>query len=101
MTVNTHERDMNYYLKHRTPINAKCIKPGDEKDHEVRLCSKVIITDDPECYCQAYTHPDAKWRISDCMLADSFLKNIIVDQKGEKFTRVGQQKQSKKKKSRR
>jgi hypothetical protein len=100
MGVNTYQRDMNYYLKHRTPINAKCIKPGDEKDHEVRLCSKVIITDDPECYCQAYIHPDAKWRGNYCPLADSFLQINLVDQKKENFARVGQQKQSKKKKSR-
>ena len=100
MGVNTYERDMQYYLKHRTPVNAKCMKPGTEPVDPMKFCSMLIITDDPECYCQAYINPDAKWRIGDCMLADTFLKSTEEEQvKGK--TRVGQQKQSKKNRNRR
>lgn len=101
MGVDTFKRDMQYYLKHRTHINAKCIKPADhEKNEESKLCSRVIMTDDPECYCEAYIHPEAQWRRGVCFLADSFLKTDFIEAEKIKL-RVGQQKQSKKKKSRR
>ena len=94
-----YQKAVDYYLKNRTPVNAKCMKPVTEPVDSIEFCSRLIMTDEPECYCKSYINPDAKWRNGNCNLADQFLKT--VETKDEIKKRVGQQKQSKKKKSRR
>lgn len=99
MSGNTFQKQRDYYLKNRSPVNAKCILPATEPDKEIIFCSRLIITNEPECYCVACINPDAKWRNGDCNLADTALRT--VETFAEQKVRVGQQKHSRKKKSRR
>ncbi len=93
MGNNIFKTTMEDYLENRQPVNARCMQ-GRGPDKETLFCSKLIMTDEPECYCSAYTYPDAKWKNGDCPLADTFLKEVEVKE-GEK-KRIGQQKSKKK-----
>ncbi len=96
MGADKHKKNMEYYLANRTPVNFRCIKAGtDPKKDDIHLCSKLIMTDDPECFCEAFVNPDAKWLNSDCPLADEVLKTVVEEKETGK-KRVGQQKQKKK-----
>lgn len=65
------------YVPDKTPIIDKCIG-----------CDKV-----ENGFCISYLFPDKKWRLCDCPLASHIVKKIEDKTK----TRVGQQKQKKKK----
>jgi hypothetical protein len=93
MGLNTYEKEVENYLKNRTWVSGKCMQPATESV-PLKFCSKVVITDEPACYCQSYINPDEKWRNGDCPLADQFLKASHIA--AEEKKRVGQQKQKKK-----
>ena len=98
MPNNAYEKQRREFLWNRTPVDGKCMKPVPDQQ-EIFFCSKLVMTDEPECYCEAYIDPKAKWRNGDCPLANQFLR--IVETVEQKKVRVGQQKHSKKRKTRR
>jgi hypothetical protein len=71
------------------PIIEQCKKITDDKTH---ICSRS----DGEV-CKVYAFPKAKWRTSDCPMADEVLRTMVVEEKTTEKVRVGQQKQKKKK----
>jgi len=78
---------MDQLRAEQEPINERCKKVIDEKLH---ICSRS----DGEL-CKVYAFPNAKWRVTDCPMADQELRTLTPEQEAAKV-RVGQQKQKKK-----
>lgn len=74
----------------RQVIDVKC-QMQDAETSEAHICSRSDGK-----ICTVYAFPSDRWRVTDCPMADSELKNIIDDDDDETSkVRVGQQKQKK------
>jgi len=92
MKTNRYEKQREELMLIRTKTTDQCFK--EVEDGSRQSCSRVT----KDLYCDTYVQPDKKWRLGDCNMADPFLKKEFSEEK--KKIRIGQQKQSKKKKSR-
>ena len=92
----TYEKTVAELKQIQSPVIDKCSRT-DEKDGAVTWCSKVTEQSAPNCSACAF--PNLKWRLGDCNVADHDLKT--PETKEQKKKKVGHQKQSRKKKSRR
>lgn len=77
----------------RKPLISKCT------DHVDSPCSRTTSMNGQEGdFCTVYFDPAAAWRKGDCLMADIHLTSKGKEELNKEKTRVGQQKQKKKKK---
>lgn len=102
------DNDINFAKKNRQKVHEKCIGEG-FSDTEIKAlraqrCSHIediTMADDDgntmtEFFCDAYMSPEHKWTNNKrCPLAEHFRPDLLG--KDKEKTRVGQQKQKKKK----
>jgi hypothetical protein len=79
------DKVVQHLRENRQPLHKKCCQELDGTEH---LCSRAMDGN----VCDVYAFPEAKWRLGDCPMADSILKESVQTAPAKK-KRVGQQKQ--------
>ncbi len=89
-------KEMAKLMETRTPLVEQCTLVESPKDGDPDGPTKVTFCSRADGnFCGAYAWPDKKWRVSECPLANAFLRTKSEEEVKAEKVRVGQQKQKK------